>query len=262
MRKFFVSLATFALLFTAASAALSHELIVRPTQMEASAGETLPIELHSTHKFIVPEEVEDISCITAGIIRDGKLVASELTGNEPELRIDFSVKLEGAGAAVVAANKVGSIWSATNEGGRSGSRRELEDEGLKVLVSTRIDKYAKAVVNASAGDAGFGALAGQDLEIVPLDNPAEARMGDYFRVRILHLGQPASVPVWATYDGFCTEHESTYAYYTESGADGTAFVKITSPGLWIVRTSKERDPGAEGEYDSRTLRSTLVFSVR
>ena len=262
MRKFFVSCAVLALFLVAASASFSHELIVKPTKMEAPAGETLPIELQSTHKFIVPEEVEDISYITAGIVRDGKLMTSEVTGNEPELRIDFSVKVEDEGASIIVANKVGSIWSATNEGGKSGSRKKLEDEGLKVLTSTRIDKYAKAVVNAVAGDTGYGALAGQDLEIVPLDNPAEARVGEYFRVRILHLGQPAAVPVWATYDGFCTEYESTYAYYTESEADGTAYIKIVSPGLWIVRTSKERDPGIDGEYDSRTLRSTLVFSVR
>lgn len=262
MRRFFVSIAALALLLAAASTSFPHELIVKPTKMEAPAGETLPVELHSTHKFIVPEEVEDVSYITAGMIEDGKLVKSELKGNAPDLRIDFSVKTTGRGVSIVVADKVGSIWSVTNEGGKDGGRKKLEGEGLKVISSTRYDKYAKAIVNASAADRGYGTIVGQDLEIVPIDNPAEAQAGKYFRVRILHLGQPAAVPVWATYDGFCTEYESTYAYYTESAADGTAYVKITSPGLWLIRASKENDPGAEGEFDSRSLRSTLTFAVK
>ena len=262
MRKFLFSILSVTLLLSLVSASCAHELIIKPTKMEASAGETLPIELHSTHIFIVPEEVEDISYITAGIVKDGKLAESTLTGNDTGLRIDYSVKIEGSGSSIIAANKVGSIWSGTNEGGRDGGRKKLEDQGLKVISSTRYDKYAKAIVNASADDKNFAAVIGQDLEIIPLDNPADARVGEYFKVRILHLGQPASVPVWATYDGFCSEYESTYAYYTESDSDGTAHIKITSPGLWIIRAAKERDPGAEGQYDTRFLRSTLVFSVK
>lgn len=261
MSKFTRFLCAFVLLAVFAFPAFSHELILKPTKMDGATGK-LAVELHSTHRFILSEEVEDISYIEAGVVRDGKIIKSQLAGNDPGLRIDFSVKLDASEAAIIAAQKVGFVWSVTNEGGKSGARGALEKSGLKVLSSTRYDKYAKAIVNASGGDENFGAVLGQDLEIVPIDNPATTKVGEYMRVRIIRMGQPVSTQVWATYDGFCTEHDSTYAFYTESGADGVAHIKITNPGLWMVRTIWEKEPGVAGEFDSRSLRSTLVFSVK
>lgn len=250
------------LLLCVAFPAAGHELIVKPTRNEAKKGEVLPIELQSTHVFIVKEEVEEIPYIKGGIVKGGQLIESELTPNGPELRIDFSVKLDDdASSSLVVANKVGMVWSITNEGGKVGPRKELEKQGLKVLSSTRIDKYAKAIVNASPEDKNFGTAVGQDLEIVPITNPATAKSGEYIQVKILHLGQPVSTPVWATCDGF-SQHPGTYAYYTESDAQGIAHIKVTQPGLWLVRAVKEKDAGVEGEYDTRTLRSTFVFPVK
>jgi uncharacterized GH25 family protein len=239
-----------------------HELIIKPSSFEAEKGAELAVELQSTHVFIVREEVEDVSKITAGIVRGGRVVPSELKENGAELRIDFSVEVEGDGSSVLAAEKTGEIWSVTNEGSKPGPRKDLEDQGLRVVSSAMIDKYAKSVINASPDDGNFSSVLGQDLEIVPVTNPADARVGEYFKIKVLHMGEPAAIPVWATYDGFVTEYQNTYAYYTESDAEGIANIKITAPGLWLVRTSKENDPGVEGRYDARSIRSTLTFAVK
>ncbi|MDR1048230.1 MAG: DUF4198 domain-containing protein [Synergistaceae bacterium] len=242
--------------------AFAHELIVKPSKMTAEKGEVLPIELQSTHQFIVQEEVENVSRIEAGVFRNGVLEKSELKEIEPELRIDCQVKIADDGAVLVVAAKDGEIWSVTNEGGQAGSRKELEAKNLKVLRASKNDKFAKAIVNASKDDKNFAAAVGQELEVVPVTNPADARPGEYFQVKILYKGQPVSVPVWATWDGFAPELQNTYAYYTESGSDGAAQIKITAPGLWIVRAAKDGEPGAEGEYDVRNLRSVLTFEVK
>ena len=260
MRKALFALAVLSML--GACPLWGHELIMKPSSFDAEKGSELAVELHSTHVFIVKEEVEDISKITAGIVTGGRILPSELKGNDAELRIDFYVKVEGGGSSLLAAEKTGEIWSVTNEGSKPGPRKALEDQGLKVVRSTMIDKYAKSVINASSGDSDFSLALGQDLEIVPATNPADARVGEYFKVKVLHKGEPAAVPVWATYDGFVTEYENTYAYYTESDAEGIANIKITAPGLWLVRTSKENDPGVEGQYDARSIRSTLTFAVK
>jgi uncharacterized GH25 family protein len=240
----------------------AHELIVKPSKMTAGKGEILPIELQSTHQFIVKEEVENVSRIKAGVFRNGKVEESELKENEPELRIDYQVKIADDGAVLVVAAKDGEVWSVTNEGGQSGTRKELEAKNLKVLRASKNDKFAKAVVNASKDDKNFAAVVGQELEVVPVTNPADAKVGEYFQVKIFYKGQPVSVPVWATWDGFAPELQNTYAYYTESGSDGTAKVKLTAPGLWIVRAAKDGEPGVEGEYDVRNLRSILTFEVK
>jgi len=78
----------------------------------------------------------------------------------------------------------------------------------------------------------------------------------------LFKGQAAALPVWATYDGFALDLDNTYAYYTESNSEGIAKVKITAPGFWIVRATKDGEKGVEGEYDVRNLRSILSFEVK
>lgn len=261
MRRIFLVFAVFWMICSSFTAQ-AHELIVKPTSNNAEKGKKLPVELHSTHFFIIKEEVEEIPYMRAGLFKDGKIIDSPLTPNAPDLRIDFSVEIkEDRSSSLIVAEKTGMVWSVTNEGGKVGSRKDLEGQGLKVLSSTLIDKYAKAIVNASPDDKNYATATGQDLEIIPLTNPANVKVGEYFDVKILHQGQPVSVPVWATYDGF-SSYGSTYAYYTEADAEGIAHIKITHPGLWVIRTVKEKDPGVQGQYDSRSLRSTFVFPVK
>jgi uncharacterized GH25 family protein len=243
--------------------AFAHELILKPSAFEAAKGGELAVELQSTHIFIQKEEVEDISKIKAGVYQNGGLVESELKPNEPDLRIDFSVKIpDGGSSTVIMANKLGDIWSVTPDGWQPGTRKSLEDKGVKVLRASMTDKFVKAIVNASPSDTNFSTVVGQELEVVPVTNPAGAKVGQYYQVKILFKGQPASMPVFATYDGFVTEYENTYAYYTESDENGIANIKITSPGLWIIRASKDNEPGVEGEYDYRSLRSILSIQVK
>jgi uncharacterized GH25 family protein len=261
MRRIIVLFAA-VLLVGWAGGSFAHELIVKPSKTEVAKGETLPIELQSTHRFIVKEEVENIALIEAGVFRNGRLEKVELKENEPELRIDYSVKIEDDGAVLVLANKSGEVWSTTNEGSQAGSRKELEAKNLKVLRAAKTDKFAKSIVNAAKDDANFAAVTGQELEVIPVTNPADAKVGEYFQVKILYKGQPASVPVWATYDGFAPELQNTYAYYTESSSEGIAKVKLTAPGFWILRAAKDGEPGVEGEYDVRNVRSILSFPVK
>jgi uncharacterized GH25 family protein len=261
MRRF-VALFVVVALFGGAGESAAHELIVKPSRTEAAKGEVLPIELQSTHQFIVKEEVENVSSVKAGVFRNGKLEEAELKENEPELRIDYSVKIEDDGAVLVVANKDGEVWSTTNEGGKAGTRKELEAKGLKVIRAAKTDKFAKAIVNASKDDTKFAAATGQELEVIPVTNPANAKVGEYFDVKILYKGQPAPLSVWATYDGFAPELQNTYAYYTESNSEGIARVKITAPGFWLIRAAKDGEPGVSGEYDARNLRSILSFTVK
>ena len=241
--------------------ASGHELTIRARSAEARKGVPFEATVQSTHKFIVPEEVEVLSRVRAGIFEDGKFREVPVRGNQEELCIDFTVTPSRDGTLILLATKDSEPWSVTNEGEKEGTRRELEASGLKVLSTNKYDKFAKAILNASRDDAAFAAVVGFPLEITPVANPADARVGEYFEVNVLLNGQPYTGPVWATYDGFAAEYESTYAYYTEA-ENGRAFIKITAPGLWGVRASREGLPGEEGEYDALTYRSFLLFEVK
>ena len=243
--------------------AFAHELTIKNTSnSEIKANEPFNLTVQSAHKFIVPEEVEILSRVKAGIIEDGKLIESELKGNEKELCIDFSVTPKNLdGSFTVVAIKDGESWCVTNEGGKSGARKDLEAQGLKVISANKYDKYAKAIFNTSKEDKNFAQVLGHPLEIIPVTNPAEAKAGEYFDVKILLNGQPYTGPVWATYDGFVTEYENTYAYYTEA-ENGEAHIKITASGLWGIRAAQGNLPGVEGDYDNLNLRAFLLFEVK
>ena len=243
------------------TAASAHELTIKAKSTEVKKGVPFEATVQSAHKFIVPEEVEDVSRVRAGLFADGKFIESRIAGNGKDLCIDFTVTPASDGAMMLVATKDGETWCRTNEGGKSGARDALEAQGLKVLSANKYDKYVKAILNASKDDRTFAATVGHPLEIIPVTNPADAKVGEFFHVKILLNGQPYTGPVWATYDGFVTEYESTYAYYTEAES-GEAHVKITAPGLWGVRASQSDLPGVEGDYDSRTLRAFLVFEVK
>ena len=242
--------------------AYSHELTIKAHSTAMKAGEPFPVTVQSAHKFIVPEEVEILERVEAGIIEDGKFIPSELKANEPELCIDFTVTPKDLSQSVIlVATKDGESWCVTNEGGKSGSRKDLEAQGLKVISSNKYDKYAKAIFNTSHDDKNFATVLGFPLEIIPVTNPADAKVGEYFHVKILLNGQPYTGPVWATYDGFVTEYENTYAYYTEA-ENGEAHVKITAPGWWGIRAAQSGLPGVEGDYDNLNLRTFLLFDVK
>lgn len=259
MKKFLLVLLALCLFVVPSFA---HELTIKAPSNEIHKNIPFNVTVQSAHKFIVPEEVEVISRVKAGIFENGKFLESELKPNEKNLCIDFTVTpKDDSQSIILVAIKDGETWSITNQGGKSDSRKNLEAQGLKVLRATKNDKYAKAIFNTSENDKNFSTVLNHPLEIIPVTNPANAKVGDFFEVKILLNGQPYTGPVWATYDGFVTEYENTYAYYTEA-ENGKAFIKITAPGWWGIRAFQDKLPGVEGDYDNLTLRAFLLFEVK
>ena len=50
------------------------------------------------------------------------------------------------------------------------------------------------------------------------------------------------------------------AYYTEGHKDGTAKVKITQPGIWMVRVQHAVTESSE-DYDRYVARAVLLLSI-
>lgn len=261
-RKFLALVSAAALAAFSVVPASAHELMLRPAD-KAEAGTPVAMEIHSGHRFIVPEEVEDVEAIEAGIFVDGKFVKFPIKGNDAALCIDFTIPELPSGAAIVLANKnvdPWCIWCKTNKGWKMGGRKELEDKGFKVLKAMKFDKFAKLILNPVSGDDGYAAEAGTSLEIIPVTNPADIKVGDDVEVKIIAMGKPYNGKVWATYDGFDTEHENVFAIETEA-KDGKASFKVTAPGLWLVRAYSEYE-GKKDVYDKLSLRAMTEFYVK
>ena len=79
-------------------------------------------------------------------------------------------------------------------------------------------------------------------------------------IKVLANGQPLATTVNATYDDF-SKQQDTYAYATQSKADGTAVVKITQAGLWMVRVQNSVQEVTD-LYDRHVTRAVVVFSIK
>jgi uncharacterized GH25 family protein len=233
-------------MFTCAPAA-AHEFILKPAQMRVESGAKLPFNILATHVFMVGEEVEPVSTVKAWISEGEKTIPIDLRENHALKTLDGLVTPSGKGTAILFAHLQEPIGTTKAEG---------SNRSLKI----KREKFAKALITVSADNEAYKKILGNKLEIVPISSVSNARVGDELSFKILLGGKPLRSQVFATYDGF-SRRSMTFAYATESAADGVAAVKVTSPGVWMVRVEKRTDANTK-DFDVLGLKATLVFSVQ
>ncbi len=243
----------------AAGAARAHEFLVRPAATSVAAGQTAAFTVESTHVFMRSEEMEAADTVAVTLQQGGQTVPAALRENPAALRLDGEVTVPAGGSAWLLGHRLGQVWSTTPAGTQPGGRDRHPD-----AVRARLfEKFAKTLLNPDPSDTMFAQPVGHRLEIVPVTNPAAARVGEDVTVRVLYDGQPLATPVYATHDGF-TDTPNSYAYVTETygeGAEsGLARVRITAPGLWMVRVQHTADAPQPG-IDQHVMRAVLIFPV-
>ncbi|WP_066851803.1 DUF4198 domain-containing protein [Halodesulfovibrio spirochaetisodalis] len=243
--------AAFLLMTTALASA--HEFILVPEQWKSyHADQQVPFSLASSHSFMHSEELEAKESVAASYEGD----AVTLHPNKAYLTWDGRVTLKSGNAAVIAAHRKGEIWSKTTSGWKKGDKSTLKG----VILTRKYEKFAKSILPVEGKTAKFDRAVGHLLEIIPVDNPLTAHAGDEIRVKVLYNGKPvAPENVFATYQGF-TDTENTYAYTTEPYGDGMAKIRISNPGLWMIRVQHVAE-GNGDKYESHVLRATLTFPI-
>ena len=142
--------------------------------------------------------------------------------------------------------------------------RSVPKTGLSgVILSLHFEQYAKALINVAGSSEAFGKPVGHTLEIIPLLNPAELKVGDYMPVQVLFKGRPARFcPVYGTYAGFSTGDD--FAFATTADGQGKAKIRILNHGPWLIKAriklpapDKLKDKCNELSYTA-----TLTFEVK
>ncbi|MEC4803727.1 MAG: DUF4198 domain-containing protein [Jaaginema sp. PMC 1079.18] len=256
MRLLLKIASTLAFFGLSASVAVAHELILKPETTNTTPGNLLEFAILSTHRFMEAEELENIELVESAIFQNGEQQNINLQTNLENNQIEGNITLNNNRPAYLLAHRLGAIWSMTTEGMKEGTKATLEQE---VLWSGKYEKFAKTLINASPNDETYNTPVNQLLEIIPLRNPATVPFGDDLPVQILYKGEPLATSVFATYDGF-TETPVSYAYYTETNADGIAQIRLTVPGLWMVRV-QHTEMVENADYDRHITRSVLSFEV-
>lgn len=236
------------------SHAMAHEFLIKPELWTRyKSGQVLPIAVHSTHFFIKGVEIEDPKTVNVSYAG----IRVPLTVNPAWLSQDGSVTLKGGGAALIEGHRLPILWSETPEGDAAGGR----DINKNATSVASYEKFAKLLLPVEGNSAGFDKVCGHKLEIVPISNPLTAKVGDNLSFKVLLGGKPAAFEALeATYDGF-TDASSAWAYSAAPTRHGEGVVKITAPGLWIVRVAMKL-PGRAPVYDEEIIRAVLMFPVQ
>ena len=233
----------------------AHEYVAKPLAMHAQPGQEIALEVVSSHVFLRSVELEDPNDSRAGLWVDGKRTPVALRADEQAMVYRATVTAPGEGCFLITGERAAQIWATTPQGGRRVGREAPGATNVRL-----IEKFSKAVINATAGDTGCLRPIGDRLEIVTLTNPADVKPGQEMTVQVLYNGKPLTVSVYATYDGFSGE-ENTYAYYTEGRPDGTARIKITQPGLWMIR-AEQATADRTADHDRYVGRAVLLVEVK
>ncbi|HVF87276.1 MAG TPA: DUF4198 domain-containing protein [Pyrinomonadaceae bacterium] len=134
---------------------------------------------------------------------------------------------------------------------------EAEEEGRE-----RYTRYLKTLLQVgTTTDETFKQQAGHSLEITPVSNPYQLKVGDKFSVRVSFTGRPLSgAQVFAH-----NRHQGTIrTQVTTTSRDGIAAFTLERPGVWLVRLVHMRrceDTGCDGN-NWESFWGALTFGSR
>jgi uncharacterized GH25 family protein len=239
-----------------AATAQAHEFIVTPSTFSAKAGETVSATVYSTHTFIKGEELEDAGITRAFIVHDGKRTPIALQGDTGKLVYAGTAPAPTDKAFIVSGLRTPIMLATTPEGTKRGNRKDFPN----ARVVRAIEKFSKAIINASGNDEIWKTPIGDRLEIMLKTSPAAIKVGDEVPVQVLYDGEPILTKLYATYDGF-SRRGMAFAFYAEMEEADTGYVKITHPGTWIIRAEHIDDTRTD-EIDRYIARAVLVLDVK
>ncbi|MFB2537813.1 MULTISPECIES: DUF4198 domain-containing protein [unclassified Acinetobacter] len=255
-------------LLSQAPFAVAHEVWVEPEHthggeiLKANLGygdfpELKPIAADRQHIFKKP-----LQLVTAQGTED--LIAVK-GGQNYQFQTQKAVE---NGSYLLLAEYSPTFWSENKDGWKQVDMTAMPD--AKYCEQTQM--YGKNVVNvghhANSKDIVTKPV-GQGLEIVPMDNPANARVGEPFGLKVLFNGEPlANEIVVATFEGFVKKDPNDKVHKLEPQAfsdttrsDGTVKLYPLRQGFWKVRVVHKSDFPNPQQCQKLASYATLSFVI-
>ena len=182
------------------------------------------------------------------------------TGGFLATRLD----IKEAGSYWVAAETFPGFYTISQVGDRIAHRMEPKTGIENVLLSMQYQMFAKTLLNVGSATDDMAKPVGHVFEIVPLQNPAKLRVGDYLDVQVLFNGKPLPMIPYTrlegTYNGFSTDGACAYSTWIMGGM---ARVKLIHSGSWMLKVAYTipSSPELQDKCDELGYYATLSFAV-
>jgi uncharacterized GH25 family protein len=260
MKKAFLLLAA---VLTLGGLARGHEFFVMTDNKTFKTGDAVPLYVLSTHYFTVGEELEGLKYNRVWARQGGRRTELTLKENPDRLWYETEFTLQGD-AVIVEGNRVGGYTTRFTDGSSfEGTPAEAKraNPNKTVARATFLEKFSKTYINPSSRDSGFSTPLGYTLEVIPLENPANYRVGSNAKFRVLYKGQPlANAEVFAVYDYYDYKTLNAYEQKGNTDRNGEISFRISSPGIWIIRVRDSRNSTVP-EVSVENNDSIVVFPV-
>ena len=254
MKKIFNITLFLAVLAFTATPALAHYPWLTLTKYDLNPGQKIKAFIGWGHQFPVEDllKAEEIAAVTIHT-PDGKKISAPVIN-------DFQFQgpsQDQPGVYLVTAEKKPGFYTRMEKGFARKSKKGLKN----VQSCTRSIAFMKAVANIGQGGGKVDRIVGHDLELVPMKNPADLKVGDTLPIRVLFQGKPVEdyPKVLATYAGFPSS--KAYAHANSAGKDGVANLRILHPGLWVVYVNIKVPYPDLNECDQTSYTSVLTFRI-
>ncbi|WP_319407673.1 DUF4198 domain-containing protein [uncultured Desulfosarcina sp.] len=137
-----------------------------------------------------------------------------------------------------------------------------EVNGKKDFFKLYYEQYAKAVISVGkVSDDAFSKPVGHKFEIIPLTNPDELQLGDWFKFKVLLDGKPAERADITACSLFSFTNES---FEGRTDNKGEAKIRVIRHyGPWIITAKMTQPPTEELKKKCKELSytATLTFAV-
>ena len=211
---------------------------------------------YPVHDFIKAERLTEFTC--TGQEGKGKKIKPGSGGF-----LATKINMKKTGTYIVSATVESGFYTMYMKKGKvchhAGSMTGLEG----VISSHYHERYAKALINVGETDSTFFLTPiGHKVEIIPMQNPAKLKTGDFLDLKVLLDGKPARYfKVYATYNGFSTDDD--FAYATGTDAKGMTKIRILHYGSWLVKADIKMIAPDELRDNCRQVHytATLTFEV-
>ena len=233
------------------SPGFAHNLWLNPSNHFPEVGATVDIGIGWGHTYpasrvdqeIKEDRVEEIKAIDP----DGKTI--DLTKVSMDL---YQLKVDKPGAYLITAKIKSGFFTTTPQGRKWGNKKEIASP----IKCTNFHIQAKTVLIAGGKDKNLIGVAGQPLEIIPLNNLEQLKPGDPMTIKLLFDGKPLpNAKVSATYAGFEPEgskdmashkpapkekkmdkkgHKHHFPVETQTDGQGKAVLPLKNGGYWMI----------------------------
>jgi uncharacterized GH25 family protein len=252
-----ISATAAAIITSAASMTFSHDMWIE-VQGSPKKGNTIAMKMISDHSFPPQhnELIEDKDVSKTYIIDpDGKKfdVVSDKKGQYVSKKV-----LSKDGTYLIVSGKNWLYWTKTTEGYKPGKDKKQVKGAVHCIYS---GKFVKSLVTlGKAGGKSFSKVIGQDLEIIPLSDPAAIPAGGIIPIKVMFRGKPVKADVQATYEGFSAK-ENEFAQTIKTSPKGECEIKLSNPGRWLIRL-EYREPAKQTDLCDEVMYSaSLTFMV-